>query len=181
MSVLSCPGRVREAWAIAALMLTIPVLAACGGSSDPESPRASTVKTAPATLSHTELLKAVNAACVWINKERPEDRRRDAAMEAANEAADFEGLARAYAPLVRRQQRFDQRLRALKPSPGEHAFVRYARIVNRQTGYYERILTTFREHGSNDSLEAYLKAIDRNNQRRAEAAIDLGADRCGKL
>lgn len=131
----------------------------------------------PAGLPRAELLRRMNRICDKANAIAK------GAEEETNQAGASGDLKRAgnlLAATLDRQVPLDEQLHALKARPPERdALRRYLAAVKRGAGIERRIVDAARAEDGQaiDDLVALRKT---NSQKRITAAIDLGADRCGK-
>jgi hypothetical protein len=136
-------------------------------------------RSTPTTLTHRQLLARVNAICVKANC-YAYDPTLVAELSRARATNDGALAADATSKFLRFDRRLGAQLHALVP-PGsdKDALRRFLHAIDRQNGLYARLVPALR---ANDATSAGTlnQLLTANSKARVLAAVDLGADRCGK-
>jgi hypothetical protein len=158
-------------FAVAGLAVTVGLMG-CGGlggdATNEKTPR-------EPTLSHAALVGRMNAACAEFNEQEVPalNRQLSQARTPAAKAAALRAGAEAYTRAL-------PRLTSLHPSPQDApAFDRYLTALRRQRAALERGAEATASSNQAD-LTALGNVIKRESAKRLDAAIDLGADKCGR-
>ncbi len=156
-------------------------VAACGGSGEKtQSGTETTERTSqPATtgLAHAELVSRLNRLCDESNS-KVDTLKGD--FEHASATGNLTALADVIAKLVDVNRAAERELEGMTPNAQDRsAFDRYREAIRHRTGAFERMLTALRS-GDRAGANSLNGVVQETNSPRINAAIDLGADRCGK-
>jgi len=161
--------------------ISMAAFVGCGGNGGPgpvDKAATSTARQAqPERLSNAQLVKRMNTYCDQVNSRvsrlRPE-------FDRATETEDYPAVARVFRQMRAVADPFAERMFALKPDSAEKvAFAQYTRALRRQSGIVNRQIEAADEKDFAE-LVSLGETLEQNNKARLNAALDLGADRCGR-
>jgi hypothetical protein len=157
-------------------MIAVLAMAGCGsddGSTGSPSPAAD-VDTAPATLDHDELVAELNSICASGNSKLG---KLNAEFKAAtSEAVAIDILEQSLAIYSDALERIDN---LDPPAADSAAFDRYVTASGRTEAAMRRLVAAG-QAGESGEIAALSDALDAETDRRLTAALDLGADECGR-
>ncbi len=148
--------------------------AGCANDKPPAREQARSTDERPTALTHAQFVTRLNRLCRAGNRRASSYRQRiDQTDDPRLEAALIEESIKAQTP-------FTAGVRALKsPAEDRAAFKRYTRSLNRQDGLGLRMADALRAADGGTVVEL-ASMLAENKTRRVTAAIDLGADDCGR-
>jgi len=166
-----------------AVLFTSMLLTGCGSSSTvasstkpSEAPTPATTRatTPPTTLSRADLVAKMNAICDTGNAQLDKLKKEEASATTNEAAAAFYSSAAAvYGPAI-------TDFEALQPPPeASSSFERYLQSVKRDRGLLTRLATVTRA-GETAPAEELKSDLSATSKERVTAAIDVGAERCGR-
>jgi hypothetical protein len=134
-------------------------------------------QTQDAGMSHADLIAALNELCETGNRKAG---KLNGALQTAQDKSDYDTMADVLDQTLPIYDQGAKKLAQLRPSGADQEpFARYVQAFNRQHGIVKRVIDALRSNDT-DTASELIDALDAVKRQRLNAALDLGADKCGK-
>jgi len=153
-------------------LLAVLTLAGCGSTTREAVPS----PTAPATTVEDSIEPQLSALCTQYN---PTAEKINARIRAHLEAGALDDAADGFKEYLATAAKFDAEVAALDPPDDEAGALRRYRGANKRNRELMREFVGDLEAGDTSTASAIKEDVDRLQQARLDAALELGADECG--